>query len=167
MSEAKAADRSIAAPRILIVDDEPGMIEILEINLAHEGYDVKGVLNGPEALLQARADPPALIILDVMMPGMNGWQVLEQLQADPRTAEIPVVMLTVMAQNEDVVKGLEKGAVEYITKPFHIRAVTETIKLVLTKDSWRNRDQHRQRRMAEQRRMMKPLHDLFPDKEES
>lgn len=167
MSEAKGADCGIAAPRILIVDDEPGMIEILEINLAHEGYNVTGVLNGPEALVQARANPPALIILDVMMPGMNGWQVLEQLQADPRTAEIPVVMLTVMAQSEDVVKGLEKGAIEYITKPFHISAVSETVKLVLGKGSWRNRDQHRQRRMAEQRRMMKPLHDLFPDKEES
>ncbi len=167
MSEAKGADCGITAPRILIVDDEPGMIEILEINLAHEGYDVRGVLNGPEALVQAHANPPALIILDVMMPGMNGWQVLEQLQADPSTAEIPVVMLTVMAQSEDVVKGLEKGAVEYITKPFHISVITDTVKMVLAKGSWRNRDQHRQRRMAEQRRMMKPLHDLFPDKEES
>ena len=151
---------------ILVVDDEPGVIEILQINLEYEGYRVIGVSQGLDALEKIRAENPDLLILDVMMPGMNGWQVLERMGADPKMAQIPVIMLTVLAEDMDVVKGLEKGAVEFITKPFNLVHLVGAVKLLLENPDRRSQEAHRQRLMAERKRLMKPLHDLFPEKHE-
>jgi len=151
---------------ILVVDDEPGLIEILQIKLESEGYRVIGASQGLDALEEMRAENPELVILDVMMPGMNGWQVLERKGADPQIAQIPVILLTVLAEDMDVMKGLEKGAIEYITKPFDLAHLVSTVKLLLESPDRRSQEAHRQRLMAERKRLMKPLHDLFPEKPE-
>jgi len=148
------------------VDDEPGLIEILQIKLESEGYRVIGASQGLDALEEMRAENPELVILDVMMPGMNGWQVLERKGADPQIAQIPVILLTVLAEDMDVMKGLEKGAIEYITKPFDLAHLVSTVKLLLESPDRRSQEAHRQRLMAERKRLMKPLHDLFPEKPE-
>jgi len=151
---------------ILVVDDEPGLIEILQIKLESEGYRVIGASQGLDALEEMHAENPELVILDVMMPGMNGWQVLERKGADPQIAQIPVILLTVLAEDMDVMKGLEKGAIEYITKPFDLAHLVSTVKLLLESPDRRSQEAHRQRLMAERKRLMKPLHDLFPEKPE-
>ncbi len=148
------------------MDDEPGLIEILQIKLESEGYRVIGASQGLDALEEMRAENPELVILDVMMPGMNGWQVLERKGADPQIAQIPVILLTVLAEDMDVMKGLEKGAIEYITKPFDLAHLVSTVKLLLESPDRRSQEAHRQRLMAERKRLMKPLHDLFPEKPE-
>jgi DNA-binding response OmpR family regulator len=105
--------------RVLIVDDEAGIRELCRVNLALAGYDVVEAADGFQALEQAKTAKPDLIFLDVMMPGMSGWEVLEKLRADEATATIPVVMLTALNSEDDQIRGWEGGVVEYLTKPFN------------------------------------------------
>ena len=102
---------------ILLVDDTPDNIALLK-NLLNEIYKVKAAINGEKALKIAFSEtPPDLILLDIMMPGMDGYEVCERLKANEKTTDIPVIFLTAKAQMEDEKKGLELGAVDYITKP--------------------------------------------------
>ena len=114
--------------RILVVDDEPRMIRFIQMNLELEGYQVSQASNGFEALTKLRDDLPDLVILDVMMPDMDGFETLRLLR---EVSAVPVIMLTVKADEEDKVRGLELGADDYVTKPFSPKELSSRVKAVL------------------------------------
>jgi DNA-binding response OmpR family regulator len=105
--------------RVLIVDDEAGIRELCRVNLMLAGFDVIEAADGFQALEQAKSGRPDLIFLDVLMPGMSGWEVLSALRAEEATANIPVVMLTALNSEDDQIRGWEGGVVDYLTKPFN------------------------------------------------
>lgn len=105
-------------PTILVVDDDPVIQKLLQVNFEMEGYQVIVAANGEEALQRARAEQPAVVLLDVMMPRMNGLQAASALKADPATSGIPLVLLSAKAQDVDRLAGEESGAEAYVTKPF-------------------------------------------------
>lgn len=114
---------------ILIVDDTPANLRLLSRMLAERGYGIRAVTSGPRALASARAAPPDLILLDIKMPGMNGYEVCEQLKADPVTRNIPVIFISALDEIQDKVQAFAVGGVDYITKPFQFKEVlarTET-----------------------------------------
>ena len=104
--------------KILVVDDEPDILEIVRINLEGGGYEVSGATTGAEALRLVKLERPDLVILDVLLPEVDGWEVLRRIRRDPQAARTPVVMLTCMSDDTDVLQGLLDGAVDYLTKPF-------------------------------------------------
>ena len=105
--------------KILAVDDERHIVRLVEVNLQRAGYEVVTAYDGREALEKVKTETPDLVVLDVMMPYMDGFEVLKNLKADPVTAEIPVIMLTAKAQDADVFRGWQSGADCYLTKPFN------------------------------------------------
>ncbi len=117
--------------KILIVDDEPDAIELIEFNLKSAGYEVVTAADGEEALKKAREVLPALIILDLMLPEVDGLEVCKILRRDPKTSAIPIVMVTAKAAEIDRVLGLELGADDYITKPFSPRELVLRVKRLL------------------------------------
>ncbi len=118
-------------PKILVVDDEPDAVEMIEFNLKSNGYDVVTAADGEEALTKARAVLPSLIILDLMLPEVDGMEVCKILRRDPRTSGIPIIMLTAKAAEIDRVLGLELGADDYVTKPFSLRELVLRVKRLL------------------------------------
>ena len=117
--------------KILVVDDEPDALELIEVNLKGAGFDVLSAANGRQALEKARAMLPALVLLDVMLPEVDGLEVCKNLRRDPKTAFIPIIMLTARAAEIDRVLGLELGADDYITKPFSPRELVLRVKNLL------------------------------------
>jgi two-component system, OmpR family, phosphate regulon response regulator PhoB len=107
-----------AGERILVVDDEPDIVALVAFHLVKAGYRVSTAGNGSEALAQARQEHPTLVVLDLMLPGMSGYEVLEQLRADDVTSEVAVLMLTARKDEQDRIRGLSLGADDYLTKPF-------------------------------------------------
>lgn len=118
-------------PKILVVDDEPDAVEMLEFNLKANGYDVVTAADGEEALEKARSVLPDLIVLDLMLPEVDGLEVCKILRRDQRTSGIPIIMLTAKAAEIDRVLGLELGADDYVTKPFSIRELVLRVKRLL------------------------------------
>ena len=118
-------------PKILVVDDEPDVVELIEFNLKGAGCEVTTAVDGEEALKKARAIPPDLIVLDVMLPEVDGLEVCKRLRSDPSTAAIPIIMLTAKAAEIDRVLGLELGADDYVTKPFSPRELVLRVKGML------------------------------------
>ncbi|WCJ59943.1 response regulator transcription factor [Fontisphaera persica] len=118
-------------PKILVVDDEPDAVELIEFNLKGAGFDVISADDGAEAVQKARTAQPNLIILDVMLPEMDGMEVCKTLRRDPATAKIPIIMLTAKAAEIDRVLGLELGADDYVTKPFSPRELVLRVKNML------------------------------------
>jgi len=116
---------------VLVVDDEQHIIELIEFNLRKEGYTVVTVQSGESALEAAVDSAPSLIVLDLMLPGIDGLTVCRKLKADPDTASIPIIMLTARSDDADVVTGLELGADDYLTKPFSPRVLVARIRAVL------------------------------------
>ncbi len=109
----------VTAPeRILVVDDEPDIVALVVYHLAKAGYKVSSAASGPDAIASAKRDRPALVVLDLMLPGISGFDVLEQLREDPDTANIAVLMLTARKEEPDRIRGFELGADDYLTKPF-------------------------------------------------
>jgi CheY-like chemotaxis protein len=106
------------AHRILVVDDEPPIVRLMEFILARQGHEMLVAVNGQEALDKIHAHRPDLVLLDIMMPRVDGYEVARTLRADPEFATLPIIMLSAKAQEEDVQKGLDVGVNEYITKPF-------------------------------------------------
>jgi CheY-like chemotaxis protein len=106
--------------RILIVDDDPQTLDVLDFCLTLEGHDVLRAVNGEEALATARAENPELIVLDSMMPVMDGITAARQLREDPDTATIPIVMLTARATDTDIWEGYQSGVASYVTKPLDL-----------------------------------------------
>ena len=121
----------MSGEKVLVVDDEEDIRELVKYNLAQEGYRVTTVGSGEEALQQANATVPDLIILDLMLPGIDGLDVCRELKNDPKTGHIPIVMLTVKGEESDIVIGLELGADDYITKPFSPKVLLARLKAVL------------------------------------
>jgi DNA-binding response OmpR family regulator len=105
--------------RVLVIDDEPPIRLLCRVNLEAEGMQVLEAADGPTGLEQARTGGPDVILLDVMMPGLDGWVVAEKLVEDDLTREIPIVFLTARAELRDRARGLELGGIDYITKPFN------------------------------------------------
>lgn len=119
--------------KILVVDDEPEAVELVEFNLKQAGYDVATAADGAEALRKTRSLLPSLIVLDLMLPEMDGLEVCKMLRRDPATTTIPIVMLTAKAAEIDRVLGLELGADDYLTKPFSPRELVLRIKKLLAR----------------------------------
>lgn len=132
--------------RILVVDDDPDILQFVEMNLDMEGFETQTAMSGKTALEVARERPPDLVLLDVMMPEMDGLTVLRRLRSSPATSSIPVILLTAKALAEDRVRGLDLGADDYITKPFDIEELLARVKAVL--------------RRAQQMRDLSPLTGL-------
>ena len=120
--------------RILIVDDESDIRELIRYNLQKEGFQVKTVPSGEEALSAAKAYQPDAIVLDLMLPGIDGLQVCRQLKRDEQTRTVPVVMLTAKTEESDIVTGLEAGADDYVTKPFSPRVLTARVRAVMRRE---------------------------------
>jgi two-component system phosphate regulon response regulator PhoB len=121
----------MAHERILVVDDEEDILELVRYNLVRSGFEVTGVTTGEDALKVARSKFPDLILLDLMLPGIDGLEVCNILKREPKTSYIPIVMLTAKGEEADVVAGLELGADDYITKPFSPRILVARVKAVL------------------------------------
>ena len=107
------------AKKILAVDDERHIVRLIQVNLERAGYQVVTAFDGTEGLKKVESEKPDLIVLDVMMPRMDGFEVLKRLQANPETRGIPVIMLTAKAQDTDVFRGWSSGVSAYLTKPFN------------------------------------------------
>ena len=116
---------------VLVVDDEPDLLELVQYNLAAAGYDVTCVSSGEEALAAVGSVRPELVILDVLLPGMDGLDVCKTLKGDTQTSAIPIVMLTARGDEADIVTGLEVGADDYLAKPFSPRELLARIKAAL------------------------------------
>ena len=117
--------------RVLVVDDDDVIRGLLELNLQLEGHEVVTAADGQDALDQVAADPPQLIVLDVMMPTVNGLQVAERLKADPSTRGIPIILLSARAMETDVRSGMEIGVDQYVTKPFDPIDLMELVERLL------------------------------------
>jgi phosphate regulon transcriptional regulator PhoB len=117
--------------RVLIVEDEPDIRELVVHHLKREGYQVSAAASGEEALRQVQAAPPDLVLLDLMMPAMNGLEVCRRLRQDPVTASLPIVMLTAKGDEVDRVVGLEIGADDYVVKPFSPKELLARVRAVL------------------------------------
>ncbi|BAM04884.1 response regulator [Phycisphaera mikurensis] len=120
-----------APARILLVEDELDLLELLRFNLEREGYDVVAAQTGAAALAAARAEALDLVLLDRMLPGMEGLEICRTLRKRTETARVPIIMLTAKGEEADVVKGLEAGADDYVTKPFSPRVLLARIRAVL------------------------------------
>ncbi|RJO63266.1 MAG: DNA-binding response regulator [Myxococcales bacterium] len=122
---------------ILVVDDEEDILELVRYNLTKEGYSVAVCASGEEAIAAAKSNLPDLIVLDLMLPGVDGFEVCKQLRAYPKTAHLPIVMLTAKGEDADIVLGLELGADDYITKPFSPRVLVARIRSILRRNERR------------------------------
>src|SRR5690349_321743 len=123
---------------VLVIDDEKDLLELVRYNLEKERLAVLTAADGGEGLALGTRQRPDLIVLDLMMPNMDGLEVCRQLKADPRTEEIPIIMLTAKAAETDRVVGLELGADDYVTKPFSPRELVARVKAVLRRTSPRD-----------------------------
>jgi two-component system phosphate regulon response regulator PhoB len=119
---------AMARPRILIIEDERGLTDVLTYNLEREGYDVAVSHDGQEGLRKAQMQLPDLILLDLMLPTMNGLDVCRELRAGERTRAIPILMLTAKAEETDQVVGFTMGADDYVTKPFSVKVLLQRLK---------------------------------------
>lgn len=117
--------------QILVVDDEPDILSVLVYHLSREGYRVTTAVNGQGALTSAEAEQPDLIILDLMLPGMDGYEVLQRLRGAESTSSMPVILLTARREEDERVRGFEVGADDYITKPFSARELTLRVEALL------------------------------------
>lgn len=121
--------------RVLIVEDDPDIAALLQHTLEKGGHTIDVLASGSSVLPRVAAAPPDLVVLDLMLPGMNGLQVCQALRRDPATAAIPILMLTAKGDEDDRVRGLELGADDYVTKPFSIRELMARVKAVLRRRS--------------------------------
>lgn len=140
MSKSIETTRAVPAPvvspsrgrkTVLVVDDERDLVDLISYNLKRNGFEVRCAYNGNEALEQVQSNPPDLIILDLMLPGIDGTEVARRLKGDTRTAHIPIVMLTAKSEETDVVVGLTLGADDYVTKPFSMKILLARLQTVL------------------------------------
>jgi CheY-like chemotaxis protein len=118
--------------RILVADDDPVILRLLQVNFNLEGYEVHTATRGEEALEKAKEHLPDIILLDVMMPGVDGWEVCRRLKEDQATAAIPVIFLSARAQDQDRRRGYELGVVAYVTKPFDPGELIEVVQRSLS-----------------------------------
>ncbi len=117
--------------RILVIEDDPDILEILEYNLSNEGFDVACATDGERGLREAAANKPALVLLDLMLPGIPGLEVCRRLRASPASRDVPIIIVTAKGEEADAVAGLEVGADDYVTKPFRVRELVARVNAVL------------------------------------
>jgi len=117
--------------KILVVDDDPTMVKLINVNLKLNNYAVIEAISGEQALDIVSKEPLDLVVLDIMMPRVDGWEVLKRIREDADTEELPVILVTAKTQDSDVIRGWELGADEYVIKPFNPLLLVEVIKMVL------------------------------------
>ena len=139
---------------VLVIDDEAPIRLLCRVNLEAEGMPVLEAGDGPSGLESARSEQPDVILLDVMMPGLDGWGVAEALLEDDRTAEIPIIFLTARAEFRDRARGLDIGGVDYITKPFNPVELAPLVRALLDRLERGERDDLRREKLTELRALM-------------
>ena len=139
---------------VLVIDDEAPIRLLCRVNLEAEGMPVLEAGDGPSGLEAARSERPDVILLDVMMPGLDGWGVAEALLEDERTAEIPIIFLTARAEFRDRARGLDIGGVDYITKPFNPVELAPLVRALLERLERGERDELRREKLTELRSLM-------------
>jgi DNA-binding response OmpR family regulator len=145
---------SSAPARVLIVDDEAPIRLLCRVNLEAEQMEVLEAGDGPTGLEMARHEKPDVILLDVMMPGLDGWRVAEELLEDPATSSIPIVFLTARAELRDRARGLDLGGLDYVTKPFNPVDLAPLIRELIERVEGGEREELRRAKLAELRRLI-------------
>src|ERR687885_1930505 len=140
--------------KVLVIDDEAPIRLLCRVNLEAEGMDVIEAADGPSGVDKARDESPDVILLDVMMPGLDGWRVAEELLQDERTSGIPIIFLTARAEFRDRARGLDIGGVDYVTKPFNPLELAPLVEDVLARVERGEREQLRHEKLAELRALM-------------
>jgi len=140
--------------RVLVIDDEAPIRLLCRVNLEAEGMEVLEAADGPSGLDEARERAPDVVLLDVMMPGLDGWQVAERLLEDDRTSGIPIIFLTARAEFRDRARGLDIGGIDYVTKPFNPLELAPLVRELLERIDRGERDDLRGEKLAELRALM-------------
>jgi DNA-binding response OmpR family regulator len=140
--------------KVLVIDDEAPIRLLCRVNLEAEGMTVIEAADGPSGLEHARDESPDVILLDVMMPGLDGWKVAEQLLEDERTSSIPIIFLTARAEFRDRAKGLDIGGIDYVTKPFNPLDLAPLVRDLLARIERGERDELRSEKVSELRSLM-------------
>ena len=140
--------------RVLVIDDEAPIRLLCRVNLEAEGMNVLEASDGDSGLTKAREERPDVILLDVMMPGRNGWEVAEELLADDRTSRIPIVFLTARAEVKDRARGIDLGGVDYVTKPFNPIELAPLVQDLVRRVESGERDELRREKFAELRELL-------------
>ena len=140
--------------RVLVIDDEAPIRLLCRVNLEAEGMSVLEASDGPSGLERARAELPDIVLLDVMMPGLDGWGVAEELLDDASTAEIPIIFLTARAEFRDRARGLDIGGVDYVTKPFNPVELAPLVRALLDRLGRGERDDLRREKLTELRSLI-------------
>jgi DNA-binding response OmpR family regulator len=143
-----------AATRVLVIDDEAPIRLLCRVNLEAEGMEVLEAADGPSGLETARAEIPDVVLLDVMMPGLDGWRVAEELLDDPGTESIPIVFLTARAELRDRARGIDLGGVDYVTKPFNPVELAPLVRELLDRVNRGERDALRREKLSELRSLL-------------
>ena len=142
--------------KVLVIDDEPPIRLLCRVNLEAEQMEVLEASDGPTGLEKARNEEPDVILLDVMMPGLDGWQVAEALLDDRRTSSIPIIFLTARAEVRDRVRGLDLGGIDYVTKPFNPRELAPLILELTQRVDRGEREEVRREKIVELRELIDP-----------
>ena len=142
--------------RVLVIDDEAPIRLLCRVNLEAEGMEVLEAANGAKGLELARDEQPDVILLDVMMPGLDGWRVAEELLDHGRTNRIPIIFLTARAEFRDRARGLDIGGIDYVTKPFNPLELAPLVRDLLTRIDRGERDELRGEKLSELRKLMEP-----------
>src|SRR3954468_12019666 len=137
--------------KVLVIDDEAPIRLLCRVNLEAEGMEVVEAADGPSGLEKARAETPDVILLDVMMPGLDGWRVAEELLDDDRTEAIPIIFLTARAELRDRARGIDLGGVDYVTKPFNPVDLAPLVRQLLDRVDKGERDDLRREKLTELR----------------
>lgn len=135
MQESNAAKNREPAPTVLVIDDQENIVEFIKLGLKYEGFLVEAAVDGPQGLAAAQRINPDLIILDIMLPGMDGLEVCRRLRANPTTKDIPILMLTAKDDVRDRIAGLDTGADDYLTKPFSFEELVARMRAILRRQS--------------------------------
>jgi two-component system alkaline phosphatase synthesis response regulator PhoP len=143
--------------RVLVIDDEAPIRLLCRVNLEAEGMEVLEASDGPTGLEKARNDEPDVILLDVMMPGLDGWQVAEELLDSDVTSAIPIVFLTARAEVRDRARGLDLGGIDYVTKPFNPVELAPLVLALIERVDRGERDELRREKIAELRDLIEPV----------
>ena len=147
-------DNRTVATRVLVIDDEAPIRLLCRVNLEAEGMEVLEAADGPSGLATARAERPDVILLDVMMPGLDGWRVAEELLDDESTQSIPIVFLTARAELRDRARGIDLGGVDYVTKPFNPVELAPLVRSLLARVTAGERDDVRREKLTELRSLL-------------
>jgi len=142
--------------RVLVIDDEPPIRLLCRVNLEADGMQVLEASDGPTGLEKARNEEPDVILLDVMMPGLDGWQVAEALLDDRRTSSIPIVFLTARAEVRDRARGLDLGGIDYVTKPFNPIELAPQVRELIQRVDRGEREEVRREKLTELRDLLEP-----------